>query len=140
MATMRGRDPNPVMNNQQFFNPGQLQSPRAQFMNKFQNQDRRHEPQTSILQALFMMNGKFLHDRTKLENNPDLQTLSTQKTPHEQRLKSLYMMVLSRPPRDNEIQRLVPYLEKGGATGSLGDAVTDIYWALLNSGEFLLNH
>jgi hypothetical protein len=34
----------------------------------------------------------------------------------------------------------VPYLERGGTTGSLGDAVTDIYWALLNSSEFLLNH
>jgi hypothetical protein len=128
--------PNP----QQFFNPGQNQAPRAQFLTKFQNQDRRHEPQTSILQALFMMNGKMLADRTKLSENEDLRTLAGQKTTHDQRLKSLYMMVLSRPPREAEYQRLVPYLERGGTTGSLGDAVTDIYWALLNSSEFLLNH
>lgn len=140
MATMRGKDPFPVMNNQQIFDPRQQQSPRAQFMTKFQNQDRRHEPQTSILQALFMMNGKILHDMTRLDKNPDLQTLTSQKTPHRQRINSLYMMVLSRPARDVEVERLTPYLEKGGATGSLGDAITDVYWALLNSSEFLLNH
>jgi hypothetical protein len=140
MATSRGKDPFPIMGNQQFFNPNQLQSPRAQFLNKFQNQDRRHEPQTSILQALFMMNGKTLHDLTKLDKNVDLKTLAAQQTTHEKRLTSLYMMVLSRPPRDNEFERLVPYLERGGATGNLGDAISDIYWALLNSSEFLLNH
>jgi hypothetical protein len=128
--------PNP----QQFFNPGQLQSPRQQFLLKYTNQNRRHEPQTSILQALFLMNGKFMTERTKVENNKDLQTLVNQKTGHDARVKSLYMMVLSRPARQAEIDRLVPYLEKGGATGRLEDAVSDVYWALLNSSEFLHNH
>jgi hypothetical protein len=127
-------------NQQQFFNPGQVQSPRAQFMLKYTNQDRRHEPQTSILQALFLMNGKFMAERTKLENNQDLKDLAAQKTPHADRIKSLYKIVLSRPPRQDEIARLVPYLERGGATGNLGDALSDVYWALLNSSEFLLNH
>lgn len=127
-------------NPNQFFNPNQLQSPRAQFLNKFQTQDRRYEPQTSILQALFMMNGKFLAERTKVENNEDLQTLANQKTSHEQRLKSLYRMVLSREPRQNEYERLVPYLEKGGVTNNLRDAISDVYWALINSTEFSHNH
>ena len=127
-------------NQQQFFNPNQPQSPRAQFMLKYTTQDRRHEPQTSILQALFLMNGKFMTDRTKVENNDDLQTLANQKTDHDKRINALYMMVLSRPPRASESARLVPYLEKGGATGNLGAALSDVYWALLNSSEFLLNH
>ena len=143
-------------NPQQFGNPNQLQSPRAQFMLKYTTQDRRHEPQTSILQALFLMNGKFMTERTKVENNEDLLTLANQKTPHEKRIYSLYMMVLSRPPRASETARLLPYLEKGGAIGYgpggetkldnetrvriLGDALSDVYWALLNSSEFALNH
>jgi Protein of unknown function (DUF1553)/Protein of unknown function (DUF1549) len=127
-------------NQQQFFNPNQLASPRAQFMLKYTTQDRRHEPQTSILQALFLMNGKFMAKMTKLENNDSLYTLATQKTPHAQRVRSLYMMVLSRPPRDNETSRLVAYLEKGEAEGRLGDALSDVYWALLNTSEFFLNH
>jgi hypothetical protein len=139
MAT-RYDEPRPVQN-QQFFDPRQLQSPRAQFMLKYTNQDRRHEPQTSILQALFLMNGKFMADRTKLENNQDLKDLAAQtKGGHPARIRSLYMIVLSRPPRADEIDRLLPYLERGGATGNLGEALSDIYWALLNSSEFLLNH
>ncbi len=134
------KDRQPDLPNQQFFNPNQQQSDRGKFLTKFQTQDRRHEPQTSILQALFMMNGEFVMKRTRLENNEALQTLAAQKTSHEKRLRSVYMIVLSRPPRDNEISRLTPYLEKGDAAGKLGEALSDVYWALLNSSEFLLNH
>jgi Protein of unknown function (DUF1553)/Protein of unknown function (DUF1549) len=125
--------------NNQFF-PGQMQTPRAQFMTKFANQDRRHEPQTSILQSLFLMNGKFMGDLVRYENNADLQTLATQNTSHAQRVKSLYMWVLSRPPRQDETDRLVRYLRERESPGEIGAAVSDIYWALLNSSEFLLNH
>ncbi len=126
----------------QFFDPRQQQSARQQFLLKFTNQDRRHEPQTSILQALFMMNGKFMAERTKVATNEDLQDLSNPGLDggHPGRLRSLYRMVLSRPPRPDEMQRLVPYLERGGATGNLSDAVSDVFWALLNSSEFLHNH
>ncbi len=55
------------------FNPPN--SPRGQFLSKFTNQERRHETQTSILQALFLMNGKFLADRLRPENNESLKTL-----------------------------------------------------------------
>jgi hypothetical protein len=128
-------------NQQQFFNPNQPQSVRAQFMLKYTNQDRRHEPQTSILQALFLMNGKYLTERTKLENNQDLKDLAAQiKGGNPARIRSLYMIVLSRPPRQDELNRLTPYLENGAATGNLGEALSDVYWALLNSSEFLLNH
>ncbi len=141
MATSCGeKQKEPPFNPNQFFN--QLQSPRAQFLAKFANQDRRHEPQTSILQALFMMNGKVMADKTKVANNADLHALANPKIQggNQGRLVSLYRMVLSRPPRQDEIDRLVPYLERGGATGNLGDALSDVYWALLNSSEFLLNH
>jgi hypothetical protein len=116
------------------------QGPRGEFLSKFTTQDRRAEPQTSILQALFLMNGKFMTDRTKLENNRSLQTLAAQKTPVARKLESLYLMVLSRPPTESETRRLMPYIESGGPGGSSGAALADIYWALLNSSEFLLNH
>src|SRR5260370_7490740 len=108
MAT-RYDEPRPVQN-QQFFDPRQLQTPRAQFMLKYTNQDRRHEPQTSILQALFLMNGKFMADRTKLENNQDLKDLAAQtKGGHPAPIRSLYMIVLSRPPPPHQINRFLPY-------------------------------
>lgn len=143
MATNGGRKPEQTSYNpNQFFNPNQLQSNRAQFLAKFANQDRRHEPQTSILQALFMMNGRFMTEKTKVENNADLRALAQPNINggHYGRITSLYRLVLSRPPRQAELDRLVPYLEKGGATGDMGQALSDVYWALLNSSEFLHNH
>ena len=130
-----------MSNPQQFFNPNQQQTPRAQFLAKFQLQDRRHEPQTSILQALFLMNGKYMAERTKVANNRDLQTLANPKMEggHNGRIASLYRLVLSRPPRPEETARLTRYLDERGDE-NLGDAVSDIYWALLNSSEFLHNH
>ena len=47
----------------------QQAGPRGDFLAKFASQDRRNETQTSILQALFMMNGKFLEARTKFYPN-----------------------------------------------------------------------
>jgi len=154
MATSNGEKQQELpFNQQQFINPGQMQSPRAQFLLKFTNQDRRHEPQTSILQALFMMNGNVMSDRTKLANNQLLKDLANQPTGHEKRISSLYRIVLSREPRSSELDRLTRYLNEASerdrnATQAgeanrhehLGQALSDVYWALLNSSEFLLNH
>lgn len=142
MATACGEKQKELSFNPNQFNPNQQLSMRGQFLAMFANQDRRHEPQTSILQALFLMNGKALAAKTKVENNADLRALANPKIDggHRGRITSLYRLVLSRPPRESDFERLVPYLEKGGATGNLGDALSDVYWALLNSSEFLLNH
>ncbi len=122
------------------FNPPS--SPRGQFLNKFTNQERRHETQTSILQALFLMNGKFLEERLRPENNESLKTLAypIQPLPASKRIESLYIWVLGRLPRREESESMVAYVERGGATGDPGQAMADVYWALLNSAEFMLNH
>lgn len=130
------------LNPNQFFDGRVQQSDRQQFLIKFTTQDRRYEPQTSILQALFLMNGQYMTKKTRVEGNEDLKALANPNIDggHEGRVKSLYRLVLSRPPRADETERLVAYLQRGGATGNLGDAVSDIYWALLNTSEFLHNH
>jgi hypothetical protein len=130
----------PGMVNQPFNPFNQQQTPRRQFLAKFAGQGKRGEAHTSILQALFMMNGKFLAERTKLENNKSLQTLLNARTTPARRLETLYLMVLARPPRPDEAERLVRYLETGGPTHDRGRALADVYWVLLNSGEFCLNH
>lgn len=128
---------NPYNRPIQFIQPN---SPRGQFLLKFVSQDRKHETQTSILQALFMMNGSFLEDRLKSENNRSLDTLVRQKTDNERKVRSLFMMVLSRQPRAEEIERFMGYVDRGGPHRDTGRALGDVYWVLLNSGEFLLNH
>jgi hypothetical protein len=123
----------------QQFNGGPL-TPRQLFLSKFTSQDRRTETHTSILQALFMMNGKFLAERTKLENNKSLFTIATAPTSNARRVETLYLLVLSRMPRPEESARMVRYIEGGGPSRDQRQAVADVYWALLNSGEFMLNH
>jgi len=56
------------------------------------------------------------------------------------KLRTMFYLVLSRPPRADEVERLVPYLDKGGPTGNHQRAIEDVYWSLLNSPEFVLNH
>jgi hypothetical protein len=125
------------------FNPnilGQPGTPRGDFFNKFTSQDRKHEVQTSILQALFMMNGKFMQERLSPSSNEALRILLDQPTDNSRRVRSLYMMVLSRQPRAEELERVSRYVDSGGPGRNSRQALIDVYWALLNSGEFLLNH
>ena len=56
------------------------------------------------------------------------------------RIEALYLVTLGRRPRVEELKRLAGYVDGGGATGDRRQALGDIFWALLNSSEFLLNH
>lgn len=118
-----------------------VNSPRAMFLAKFSNQDNRTEWQTSILQALALMNGKFIDDATSIERSKNLAAvvdapfLNT-----EQRIETLYLATLSRKPRADELARLVKYVTSGSPKDNQKDALADVFWALLNSGEFILNH
>ena len=146
-ATGYEAEKNPNDPNRQVQPFNQPNTPRAIFLAKFTSQDKRIETQTSILQALYLMNGKFLAERTRLENNKALETIATAPTPTSRRVVSLYMMVLSRMPTQDEMAKMVAYIENAGGRVAPQDrqraealAVTDVYWALLNSSEFMLNH
>jgi hypothetical protein len=116
------------------------QSPRAQFLAKFPGQEERTDYQTSILQALYLMNNEFIADRTSVKTNRTLATLAAQRTSTARKVESLYLVVLSRKPRPQESERFVKYVDAGGAAGDAGTALADVFWVLLNSPEFLLNH
>ena len=40
----------------------------------------------------------------------------------------------------NETSRLVRYVEGGGPSKDSAKALADVFWMLLNSSEFILNH
>jgi hypothetical protein len=113
---------------------------RTQFLAKFTSQDKRTETQTSILQALYLMNSKFINDRCQLENNVSLKTIATAGGSTAKRVETLYLMVLSRLPRQEELERLVRHIDSGGGSGDPRQAVAEVYWALLNTSEFMLNN
>jgi hypothetical protein len=120
------------------FNPA---TPRADFLRRFPNQDRRSEQQTSILQALYLMNGTIVTDAVSLEKNENLRIIAqatSVRTPR--RVEQLFLIALSRKPTAAESARLSRYVDRGGPTKDPARALCDVFWALLNSSEFCTNH
>ena len=58
----------------------------------------------------------------------------------QQKIETLYLTALSRFPRPEETERLSAYVNNGGPRGDVRLALGDVFWALLNSSEFILNH
>jgi hypothetical protein len=116
-------------------------NPRAEFLQRFATQDKKTETQTSILQALSMMNGKFVADATSLERSSSLAAvLDAPFMNNAQRIETLYLATLSRQPRAEEAKRMLDYVTSGGPRNDPRSAMTDVFWVLLNSSEFILNH
>ncbi|MCS7046757.1 MAG: DUF1549 and DUF1553 domain-containing protein [Gemmataceae bacterium] len=122
----------PIVNNMQRPVPGS----RAEFLSKFANHDKRHETQTSILQALYLMNNKFLADR--IRDNENLARLASAAYTPRERVRTMFLLVLSREPRPEEYDRLLAFLHAEGA--DLRQRLGDLLWALVNTAEFRLNH
>jgi hypothetical protein len=113
---------------------------RNRFLGRFVSQEKQIDHQTSILQALYLMNNEFISERTSLEKNRTLANLAEQRTSTTRKVESLYLVVLSRKPTGEESTRFVKYVEKGGPSGNAKKALADVFWVLLNSPEFVLNH
>jgi hypothetical protein len=133
-------EPGGNMNNR--FNGFQTNTPRGEFVTRFTNaSDKRTERQTSILQALYLMNGKFLNDAIELKDGCLDRIASAGPTvPMSRRIEELYIITLSRKPNEKEMEKMLKYVENGGAAKETRKALADIFWALLNSSEFILNH
>jgi hypothetical protein len=130
------RDPTPM--SQRLYD---VQSPRAVFVSKFTAQDKRTEYQTSIPQALALMNSPLIADVTSLQRSETLGAVAESPffdTPDK--VEALFLATLSRKPRPEESARLTKYVNDGGAAKDKKKALADVFWALLNSPEFILNH
>ncbi|WP_339728189.1 DUF1549 and DUF1553 domain-containing protein [uncultured Gimesia sp.] len=117
-------------------------TPQAEFYELFQSDSENQlDPKASILQALALMNGTFITNATSLEQSDvftaivDFPTLSVEK-----KIEAFYLTTLSRFPTEAESQRLTAYVSAGKSDADRTHAYSDLFWALLNSSEFLLNH
>jgi len=119
-----------------------LTSAAAEFRSRFADQAvPRTEAETSILQALALMNGKLISDATDLEKSETL--VAVAEAPFlttAERIETLFVATLSRPPQVDESAEFAAYVEGGGAAKDPKRALADVFWALLNSAEFALNH
>ncbi len=122
------------------------------------------DPQTTILQALALMNCQFVAQQTQPKNSNTLAAvLQAPFLDRNGKIEALYLATLSRKPNESEMSRLQEFLDSKpnkdigvtqkvvekvlaiGQSNSSDDtaqerAMADVYWALLNSSEFLFNH
>lgn len=115
-------------------------SPREQFLTRFALAGKPAEPETSIPQALALMNGKFINDATTVGTSPTLMAVcEIPGLTTTQRIEALYTATLNRKPTEKELTRLVKYL--GNAENERqAERLGDVFWVLLNCAEFRLNH
>ena len=60
-----------------------------------------------------------------------------EKKPPAYIIENIYVRCLSRPPSDVEMKKLVAAVE---ANPNKQQALEDVFWAIMNSREFMFNH
>ncbi len=89
----------------------------------------------TLSQALHLINGDTVNSKIQ-QGGVVPRLVATKKFP-EERLMELYIRCLGRRPTREELDKILPTMGEGAdQTRALGD----IFWALLNSREFLFNH
>ncbi len=89
----------------------------------------------SLAQCLHMFNSAEILGKTAGKRASDL---AKDKRPHEERLRDLYLIAVSREPSKDEMTALTAYLDR--KKSNVQQAYEDIIWALLNTKEFMFNH
>ena len=115
---------------------------KGRFLELFANRDEKPtEAQTSILQALTLMNGQVVSGATSLESGDTLAAVAEAPfldTPG--RIEALFLAALTRRPRPDELDLLVRYVDRSPAEADRAKALSDVFWAILNGPEFKHNH
>jgi hypothetical protein len=110
--------------------------PRQNFINFFRNDEGADplEYQAGIPQALRTMNSGLFNNTAETV----AKSVKEGDNVPSQVIGRLYLHALSRPPSDEETQRMLDYIRQKSTDPRAG--YNDILWALLNSSEFAFNH
>jgi hypothetical protein len=93
----------------------------------------------SIPQALTLMNGDLVRRATSNQPGSMLARVAGEpRMDNGEKIRYLYMAALSRMPTRQELMISNELLL--ARNGNVGAALQDIWWALLNTNEFILNH
>ena len=89
----------------------------------------------SLSQALHLLNGTTVHE--KISQGKVISTLIKQKLDDSQIVNELYLRCLGRSATEIELTSLVKQIE---SEPDRGRVLEDVFWAILNSREFVFNH
>jgi hypothetical protein len=94
----------------------------------------------TIVQALLMMNGKDINEAIARPTGTVGLAIGSSKG-NEAVIRKLYLAALNREPRPAELKGVITKMKlRAGFKDTPKAAYEDLFWALLNSNEFLLNH
>ena len=92
----------------------------------------------SIPQVLMMFNGNLVQEATSTGKGGFLDAVATRGVAPKAKIDTLYLAALSRKPSAKEVAAANELL--GARQGDVVGALQDIWWAILNSNEFIINH
>ena len=92
----------------------------------------------SIPQVLMMFNGDMIKDATNIGKGGFLDRVASGPLSNAAKIETLYMAALARKPSSSELavaNRMV-----AARQGDVIGALQDVWWAVLNSNEFIIKH
>jgi hypothetical protein len=90
----------------------------------------------NLSQALHLLNGDTVNQ--KVNNGGVVADMLKAKKPPEEIIEELYVRCLTRKPTAAEVAGVMEMVNEDGADPKV--VLTDLFWALLNSQEFMFNH
>ena len=91
----------------------------------------------NLSQALHLLNGDTTQQRVR--QGKVVESMLAEKKTSAEIITALYLTVLSRNPTDMEMEKLLAAVG-GNKEVKARETLEDIFWALLNSKEFIFNH
>jgi hypothetical protein len=112
----------------------------AQFNRSMGTDDGQEETHFSggVRQSLMMMNGDLIRKAVSSQNGGILKSLATSEMKFDQKVEHLFLSALSRQPTSREKSVAATIL--ASSKGDEAVALEDVWWAILNSNEFILDH
>lgn len=91
----------------------------------------------TIPQALFLMNHPQINRLMRSAPRTALGKILAENPDDRMALQAVYLKVLARGPNDDELRVCGQHIQQ---VGGRAEAFEDIYWALVNSTEFVSRH